>query len=117
MRIDGRFTEYASYAFSTHLSLSEILERVNEVSGRQWSMADSDELGLYLASGIYDEPHRGRNSLRIFMEGDEFVIDALYRSSVPTAEQEWEALHTLVRDEILRLVEARNVHGAKDYSS
>ncbi len=118
-RFKGRFSEAMAYAFRSPLSLAQMLERLNERSGRSWSMVNSDSAGEYIGSALWgDDDEDYKNRLRVLADGDGYVLAIYLRSFRPTAEQEWSELLSYARDELLSLLEAVDVRqAADDYTS
>ena len=121
MRIDGLFLEVRALSFRTPLTLEQILSRLTAEGARRWGNAQSDRLGDYIASNITDtlnfEQTRYENRLRFLVEDDRCILDILYQSRLPAAEEEWEEIWSYIHQRLLPLVEADDVRETHDYSS
>ena len=121
MRINGLFREMRAYAFRTNLTLGDILSRLTAEGSRRWGNACSDRLGDYVASNVTDtanfEETRYENRLRFIVEEDRCILDILYQSRLPSAEEEWQTIWSFIHERLLPLVEAEDVQETHDYSS
>jgi len=108
-------------SFRTPLTLAEILSRLTAQGARRWGNAQSDALGDYVASNLTDhvnfEETRYQNRLRFFFEDDRCILDILYQSRLPSAEEEWAEIWSYIHQSLLPLVEADDVRETHDYSS
>jgi hypothetical protein len=121
VRTDGLFLELCALSFRTTLTLGEILSRLTAEGSRHWGKACSDRLGDYVASNLTDtvnfEETRYKNRLRLFFEEDRCILDILYKSRLPSAEEEWQTIWSFIHERLLPLVEAEDVQETHDYSS
>jgi hypothetical protein len=93
-----------------------MLDRLNAHSGRRWQERDSDGLGEYIASTFWDAAADYKNRLRVIVEGVEYVLDISLRSRAESAESEWTELLAYARDQLLPLLEARDIRETEDYT-
>jgi hypothetical protein len=121
VRINGVFREVLALSFRTPLTLDQILSRLTAEGARRWGNAQSDRLGDYIASNLTDaanfEETRYENRLRFLVEDDRCILDILYTSRLPSAEEEWAEIWSYIHQRLLPLVEADDVRETHDYSS
>jgi hypothetical protein len=99
-----------AYAFASHLTLAEMLDRLNAPGTHQWIMGDSYWYGDYLKIWAY----RGagdRVRLRIYEFESEspFVLEVIFEAEGPAAEAAWRACDDYARREVLPAVDAHDI--------
>lgn len=114
-----------AYAFTTPHSLPEIMARLNRDGGREWGRGDNDDIGEYIGSGYHAESGK-KLRLRIFFESgasaavspqDRCVLDILFRSSEPSAADEWSSIWSYILRSVLPLAGATKISKTEDRSS
>jgi hypothetical protein len=117
MNTDDDFQEVIAYAFKSDLSLEQMNELLNDQSAWQWIDRESDYFGEYLSANPHDvdDGADGNSRLRIFKEEDHYVIDVMYDSEKPKAQEAWEALVAQVKDKVLPQLAARDVEETEDF--
>ena len=101
-----------AYSFTTTLKFPELLNRLNNDGPWRWMGRDSDHYGDYIS--CLGGPDASR--LKVFQEGDKYVLNIRYKSDAPNAAVEWEALHRQLLEQVLPSVGARDVRATEGYS-
>ena len=102
----------AAYSFSTPLELNKIFTRLNERGPWRWMERDSEYYGDYLSCLTCPEGAK----IKIFEEGEQYVLNIRYKRDAPEAPAEWEELQRDIFERILPAVEARDLKPTEGYS-
>jgi hypothetical protein len=99
-----------AYAFASHLTLAEMLDRLNALGKHEWIMGDSYWYGDYLKVWPYRGPG-DRVRLRIYEDENQspFVLEVIFESEAPTAAAAWRECDDYVRRDVLPAVDARDI--------
>lgn len=103
--------QYLAYAFQSNLPLKEMLARLNATSPWKWVMGDSDSYGEYLIA----RPYQGYSKFRVFAEEERLVFDVFYSFDDHGAEDLWDSQHSLILNELLPSIGARDVRPTENY--
>jgi hypothetical protein len=102
-----------AYKFESALGLEEMLARLNEAGPWPWYDRDSDSLGYYISGAALRAPHRG--IVKIVVEYDQFVVNALLESSEPDAKAVIENAERELMDRVLPSIGARKLVGTDTF--
>lgn len=102
---------YIAYAFKSPLTPEKMLDTLNAVTPWKWVFGDSEWYGEYLAT----RPYQGYSKFRIFTEKDTYVFDIFYSFDDHGAEDLWDSQHSLIQNEILPSLGARDVRPTENY--
>ncbi len=95
----------SAYAFKIDTTMRELFRRLSADDPWQWIEGDSHWYGDYL--GTHPLPHDG--VIRIYQEGDRFVLNIRYRSARPDAAVDYQALHETILTRFLPSIGAYEI--------
>ena len=102
-----------AFAFHSELSLLEMLQRLNERGPWQWTARDNNDWGDYIVAGAIEPPHRG--VVKILEDDGHFAINIELKSEAPDPQVAFASVRSIVLDQILPALEARDVVDTDDY--
>jgi len=107
-----------AFAFQTSFSLLEMRSRLDGKGGHTWIERDRDAWGDYLSAITTGPGPQDKIRLRIIApdDVDGWVLDVLFASAEPDAEERWQALRTFAREDVITLVDGSDVREVDDYS-
>ncbi len=102
--------QFLAYSFKSDLSMSAMLERLSASTPWKWVAGEKDDLGEYLMT----RPFKGFAKYRIFSEEDHYLLDIFYSYLDAGAEEVWETQRSILLDEMLPSIGAREIRSAEN---
>lgn len=103
---------YDAYAFTCDKSLHQLLQQLNTHTDWKWIERDSDDFD-YISSLV----KKDYAMLKIYAEDSgRFVLDIRYDAKDADPEAEWDAFLSMLLDEFLPSIEARDVEQDEGYA-
>lgn len=91
--------------------LAELGERLRAARGWRWSARENDRFGDYLWTSLPD----GGGVVRLFAEGDGYVLDLEWKSGDAAAQAAWQALLREAHDRVLPAIGASRIRRLPGY--
>jgi len=107
----GKIDMPIAYSFNTDLNIHEFIKKFNNDGSCGWIERDSDHYSDYIS--CLGGPDASR--IKIFQEGDKYVLNISYKNEEPDAAAEWEALQSELLGKILPSVGAQNIQETEGY--
>jgi len=97
-------------AFKTDLTLGDMFARLQQIGPWRWRERDNDRWDAYLSALAHDEPYWAM--VKIFVEEDFYVVDVLFESDDPGAQEKYEEIRQTLFGHLLPAIEARDIEQA-----